>query len=68
MYRKHLLHIIRKSREIYLHNKGVEYKQNGYKLWQLINRIIGKEPNKMNVIESLKVDFLARYDSVRPFR
>ena len=41
----------------------MEYKQNGRKLWQLINRIIGKENNKQNTIESLKIDNMIKYDS-----
>ena len=41
----------------------MEYKQNGRKLWQLINRIIGKENNKKNTIESLKIDNMIIYDS-----
>ena len=41
----------------------MEYKQNGMKLWQLINRIIGKENNKQNTIESLKIDNIIKYDS-----
>ena len=55
--------IIRQNRQQDLHDKCREYKQNGRKLWQLINRIIGKENNKQNTIESLKVDNLIKYDS-----
>ena len=54
---------IRSNRQHYLHDKCKEYRQNGRKLWQLINRIIGKENNKHNTIESLKVDNLIKYDS-----
>ena len=61
-YRKCLQKIIRKNKQIYLHNKCKEFRQNGRKLWQLINRIIGKERNKLNIIESLKVN-IVKYDS-----
>ena len=46
--------IIKSNRQYYLHDKCKEYRQNGRKLWQLINRIIGRENNKHNTIESLK--------------
>ena len=62
-YRNCLQKIIRATRQNYLHDKCSEYRQNGRKLWQLINRIIGKENNKQNSIESLKIDNLIRYDS-----
>ena len=55
--------IIRKNRRYYLHDKCKEYRQNGRKLWQLINRIIGRENNKHNTIESVKVDNVIKYDS-----
>ena len=55
--------IIRSNRQYYLHDKCKEYRQNGRKLWQLINRIIGRENNKHNTIESLKVDNLIKYNS-----
>ena len=61
-YHNCLQKIIRNNRQYFLHNKCKEYKQNGRKLWQLINRIIGKENNKHNTIESLKVDNLIKYD------
>ena len=62
-YRNCLQKIIRATRQNYLHDKCREYRQNGRKLWQLINRIIGKENNKQNSIESLKIDNLIKYDS-----
>ena len=54
---------MRSNRQQYLHNKCTGYRQNSRKLWQLINRIVGKENNKHNTIESLKVDNLIKYDS-----
>ena len=62
-YRNCLQKIIRATRQNYLHDKCREYRQNGRKLWQLINRIIEKENNKQNSIESLKIDNLIKYDS-----
>ena len=55
--------IIRGNRHYYLHDKCKEYRQNGKKLWQLINKILGKENNKQNTIESLKIDNILKYDS-----
>ena len=49
-YRNCLQKIIRSNRRYYLHDKCKEYRQNGRKLWQLINRIIGRENNKHNTI------------------
>ena len=43
-------------------SKCVEYRNNGRKLWQLINRVIGKETNKQNSIESLRINNLISYD------
>ena len=48
---------------MYLHDRCKEFKQNSRKLWQLINRIIGKERNKLNLIESLKIDNIVKFDS-----
>ena len=62
-YRNCLQKIIRGNRQYYLHEKCKEFRQNGRKLWQLINKILGKENNKQNTIESLKVDNILKYDS-----
>ena len=62
-YRNCLQKIIRSNRQYYLHDKCKEYRQNRRKLWQLITRIIRRENNKHNTIESLKVDNLIKYDS-----
>ena len=62
-YCNYLQKTIRGNRQNYLHDKCREYRQNGRKLWQLINRIIGKENNKQNTIESLKIDNMIKYDS-----
>ena len=62
-YHDYLQKIIRSNRQNYLHDKCREYKQNARKLWQLINRTIGKENNKQNTTESLKIDNMIKYDS-----
>ena len=62
-YRNCLQRIIRKNRQNYLHEKCNEFRQNGRKLWQLINRIIGKESNKQNTFESFKLENMIKYDS-----
>ena len=60
-YRNCLQKIMRSNKQYYLHNKCKEYRQNGRKLWQLINRVIGKENNKQNSIEYLRINNLIRY-------
>ena len=62
-YRNCLQKIVRATKHNYLHDKCRDYRQDGRKLWQLINRIIGKENNKQNFIESLKINNLIKYDS-----
>ena len=62
-YRNCLQKLIRNNRQHYLHDKCKEYRQNGKKLWQLINKILGKENNKQNSIESLRVDNILKHDS-----
>ena len=54
-YRNTLQSIMRRSKNKYIYDKCEEYKQDSRKLWQLVNRLIGKERNKKNVIEKLKV-------------
>ena len=61
-YRNSLQNIMRNSKRCYLHGKCVEYRNNGKKLWQLINKVIGKETNKLNSIESLRINNLISYD------
>ena len=53
-YRNKLKSLIRASKRKYLHDKCTEYKQNSKKLWPLTNRIIGKENNKIHVIDSIR--------------
>ena len=61
-YRNNLKRLIRAGKRKYLHDKCTEYKQDSRKLWQLINRIIGKENNKSHVIESIKTSEVLRTD------
>ena len=53
-YRNKLKSLLRASKRKYLHDKCSEYKQNSKKLWQLTNRIIGKENNKLHSIDSIR--------------
>ena len=45
-YRNKLKGIIRKSRIKYLHDKCTEFRQDSKRLWQLVNKMIGRENNK----------------------
>ena len=60
-YRNELQRLIRISKCNYLHEKCLLYKKDSRKLWQLINKLIGKESNKKHIIESLKVDNIMKY-------
>ena len=62
-YRNLLKKLVRKSKQEYLRSKCEEYKQNGKKLWQLINRVIGKTSNKKHIINSLRIDGTVQQDS-----
>ena len=46
----------RAAKRIYHINSCNEFKNNTKKLWQLINKVIGKENNKGNAIECIKID------------
>ena len=61
-YRNALKSLIRKSKKMYLHEKCLQYKQDSRKLWQLVNKLIGKESNKKNTIECLKVNNILKYN------
>ena len=61
-YRNTLKSLIRKSKITYLHEKCTEFKRDSRKLWQLVNRIIGKSNNKIDSIDSLKIDSILKYD------
>ena len=61
-YRNFLKGLIRKSKHAYLHSKCVEFKQDSRKLWQLVNKIIGKSQNKTDSIDNLRIDNVLRYD------
>ena len=63
-YRNLLKSTIRKSKNSYLHDKCLEFKQDSRKLWKLVNRIIGKNNNKTETIDSLKIDNILKYDPV----
>ena len=61
-YRNNLQRLIRFSICRYLHDKCNEYRRDSKKLWRLINEIIKKTGNKKNMIESLKIRNLIKYD------
>ena len=61
-YRNTLKKLLRHSRIKFIRDKCEEYKQNSRKLWELINRIVGKENNKKHVIDSIKVQEKHIYD------
>ena len=61
-YRNNLQSILRFSKHRYLHDKCNEYRRDSKKLWRLINELIKKTGNKKNMIESLKIKNLMKYD------
>ena len=61
-YRNNLQRIIRFSKCRYLHEKCNEYRRDSKKLWRLMNELIKKTGNKKNMIESLKIKNLMKYD------
>ena len=63
IYRNKLKSLIRTGKRKYLHEKCTEYKQDSRKLWQLINKMIGKENNKTHTIESIRSSDALKYDA-----
>ena len=61
-YRNQLQTLVRKSKISYLHDKCTEFRRDSRKLWQLVNRLIGKTSNKSDTIDCLKVDNMLKYD------
>ena len=61
-YRNKLKGIIRKSRIKYLHDKCTEFRQDSKRLWQLINKMLGRQNNKTHIIESIRSGNLLKYD------
>ena len=61
-YRNKLKCIIRRSRIKYLHDRCTEFRQDSKRLWQLVNKLIGKENNKTHVIESIRSGNILKYD------
>ena len=47
----------------YYKNKCVEFKNNSKKLWNMINKISGKNKDKTSIIDYIKVDNIEYYDS-----
>ena len=61
-YRNNLQSIIRFSKHRNLHEKCNEYRRDSTKLWRLINELMKKTGNKKNMIESLKIKNIMKYD------
>ena len=47
----------------YYKNKCVEFKNNSKKLWNMINKISGRNTDKTSIIEYIKVDNIEHYNS-----
>ena len=62
-YRSVLRQLKRYCKTTYYKDKCVEFKTSTKKLWQLVNKVINKQSNKTNVIESLKIDNIKHYSS-----
>ena len=54
-YKRCLQRIIRASKVSYYSQQCVQHKSNTKKLWELINTVIRKSPNKLNIIDKLQV-------------
>ena len=48
----------------YYKNKCLEFRNNSKKLWNMINKISGKNNDKTSIIDYIKVDNIEYYDSV----
>ena len=48
----------------YYKNKCVEFRNNSKKLWNMINKISGKNNDKTSIIDYIKVDNIEYYDSL----
>ena len=62
-YRNELHRLIKISKNKYLQEKYLLYKNDSRKLWHLVNKLIGKGKTKKNIIESLKVNNVMKYDA-----
>ena len=51
----------RRLKLTYYQNKCVEFKKNGKKMWDMINKINGKIKDKSCVIDHLKIDNIKHY-------
>ena len=59
LYRNCLNHIKRSCKFQYFQSKCLQYKSNTKKLWELINKSIGKTSNKTCIIDKIKVETVA---------
>ena len=63
-YKKILDKLKRHMRIDYYKNKCFEFRNNSKKLWNIINKISGKNNEKTSIIDYIKVDNIEYYDSV----
>jgi hypothetical protein len=61
-YRNKLNSLKRTARFSYYKTKILEYKQNGKKMWKLMNEIIGKNNNKLDSLEYINIDGIRNYN------
>ena len=62
-YRNNYNSIKRKAKFLYIHNQINEYKNNGKKLWKIINGIIGKCKNKQTCIDYININGIRTYNN-----
>ena len=63
LYRNTLQRIIRRAKREYYNNQCLEFRRNSKKLWNLVNKIHGKQNDKSTVIDFLKIDNIEKYNS-----
>ena len=63
-YKKIFDKVKRHMRIDYYKNKCLEFRNNSKKLWNMINKISGKNNDKTSIIDYIKVDNIEYYDSV----
>ena len=63
-YKKIFDKVKRHMRIDYYKNKCLEFRNNSKKLWNMINKISGKNNDKTSIIDYIKVDNIEYYDSL----
>ena len=62
-YNNALRKTIKKAKIDYYKEKCIEYKMQTKKLWKLINEISGKQNDKSNLVDYLKIDDVQVYNA-----